>query len=171
MWRPLASVGFATVMALALASGPAYAGSTRTPDRPKPTPPGQTKKAPAPTPALLAPEIFQVNPAKVNPNVQPNILILGQHLSAATTVVVGGRSATTVQAPDPNHLLVKLPDKLSSGSYLIEVTNDAGTAVATDPLVVDDGGGAPSTLQIFGIGGMLLLFVLVIRLARTPSIE
>ena len=163
--RRLAAGVFTALFALALAGVPAYAAA-KAPARPKPTPPGQAKRAPA----VLAPQIFQVNPTKVNPSVQPNILIMGQHLTASTTVEVGGRNATTVQAPDPNHLLVKLPDNLSRGSYMIEVTNEAGTAVATDPLVVEDSGSQMSTLQLVGIGGLIAFLVLVMRLARTPSL-
>lgn len=163
--RRFVAGAFAASIMLAVASMPAYA-ATRKPAVPKPTPPGQAKKAP-----VLAPEIYQVNPAKVNPSVQPNIMILGQHLTPTTTVVVGGRNATTVQAPDANHLLVKLPDNLSHGSYMIEVTNDAGTAVASDPLVVEDTAGQLSTLQMLAIGGGLLLLVLLMRLARTPSLS
>jgi hypothetical protein len=84
-------------------------------------------------------------------------------------VHVGGRPATTVQAPDSYHLLVKLPDNLSQGSYWVEVTNEAGTAMASDELVVDDGS-RPSTMMMLVGGGVLLLLVLVMRLARTPGL-
>src|SRR5256885_9917798 len=65
--------------------------------------------------------IYQVNPTKVNPTVQPNIMILGQHLTPASTVQVGGRAATTVQAPDTYHLLVKLDRKSTrlNSSHLV----------------------------------------------------
>ena len=154
-------------VALALISGPVYAADSKAPNRPRPTPPGQAKKAPA----VLPPEIFQVSPTKVNPTQQPNIMILGQHLTPTSTVVVGGRTATTVQAPDANHLLVKLPDNLSGGSYAVEVTNEAGTAVATDPLVVESQGAQLSTLQMVAIGGFVLFLVLVMRLSRTPGLS
>jgi IPT/TIG domain-containing protein len=162
--RRVAAGGLATVVGLALATVPAHA-ATRKPATPRPTAPGQAKKAPTPQP----PQIFQVNPTKVNPTTQPNIMILGQHLTPASTVKVGARTATTVQAPDPNHLLVKLPENLSQGSYVVEVSNDGGTAVATDPLVVDDGGLQLSTLQYAAGGGFLIFVVLVMRLARTPA--
>jgi hypothetical protein len=161
----LAAGGAATLLALALAGHPAYAAMKKPAATPKPTPAGQAKKVTA-----LAPQIYQLNPTKVNPTVQPNIMILGQYLTAASTVEVGGRPATTVQAPDANHLLVKLPDNLSHGSYTVAVTNEAGTAVATDPLVVDDSGNGPSNLQYLVVGGFFLLLVLVMRMARTPGL-
>jgi hypothetical protein len=164
--RRLAAGGLTTLLALALTSLPAYAATKRATPTPKPTPPGQVKKA-----AVLPPQIYQVNPTKVNPTVQPNIMILGQHLTPASTVQVGGRPATTVQAPDTYHLLVKLPENLSQGSYSVEVTNEAGTAMATDELVVDDPGFQPSTMTMLAGGGFLVLLVLVMRLARTPGLS
>jgi hypothetical protein len=163
--RRLAAGGLMTLLALALTSLPAYATTKRAPTAAKPTPLGQAKKA-----VVLPPQIYQVNPIKVNPTVQPNIMILGQHLTPASTVQVGGRAATTVQAPDTYHLLVKLPDNLSQGSYSVEVTNEAGTAMAADELVVDDPGFQPSTMTMLAGGGFLVLLVLVMRLARTPSL-
>lgn len=153
---------------LALATVPAYAASKKPAPTPKPTPPGQARKAPTPP---APPQIYQVNPTKVNPSTQPNIMILGQHLTPTSTVEVGGRPATTVQAPDPNHLLVKLPDNLSQGSYEIQVTNEAGTAVADAPLQVDDPGMQFSTLQYAAGAGFILFLVLVMRLARTPGLS
>ena len=163
--RRLAAGGLTTLLALALTSLPAYATTKRAPTAARPTPAGQAKKA-----AVLPPQIYQVNPIKVNPTVQPNIMILGQHLTPASTVQVGGRAATTVQAPDTYHLLVKLPDNLSQGSYSVEVTNEAGSATATDELVVDDPGFQPSTMTMLAGGGFLVLLVLVMRLARTPGL-
>lgn len=151
---------------LALATVPAYAAGKKAAPTPKPTPPGQARKAPA-----APPQIYQVNPTKVNPSTQPNIMILGQHLTPTSTVEVGGRPATTVQAPDPNHLLIKLPDNLSQGSYEIQVTNEAGTAVADAPLQVDDPGMQFSTLQYAAGAGFILFLVLVMRLARTPGLS
>ena len=83
---------------------------------------------------------------------------------------VGGRPATTVQAPDTYHLLIKLPDNLSQGSYSVAVTNEGGTATATDELVVDASGTQPSTMLMLVGGGILILLVLVMRLARTPGL-
>jgi IPT/TIG domain len=159
----LAAGAVATFLALSLAGQPAYAATRKVTPTPRPTPSAPVKKT-------LPPQIYQLNPTKVNPTVQPNIMILGQYLTPASTVEVGGRPATTVQVPDPNHLLVKLPDNLSQGSYTVEVRNEAGTAVASDPLVVDDSGSQPSSLQYFVIGGAFLLLVLVMRLARTPML-
>ena len=163
--RRLASVAVATLAVLALASLPAYAATKQPAPTAKLTPIVPVKKA-----ALLAPQIYQVSPIKVNPTVQPNIMILGQHLTPASTVQVGGRPATTVQAPDTYHLLVKLPDNLSTGSYSIEVTNEAGSATASDLLLVDDSGSQPTNLMLLSGAGFLVLLVLVMRLARTPSL-
>ena len=162
--RRLLEAGLVTVIALALASAPVDAASTKTAPTPKPTPPGLVKKA-------GPPEIFQVSPTKVNPTTQPNIMILGQYLTPTSTVEVGGRPATTVQAPDPNHLLVKLPDNLSQGSYEVQVTNEAGSAVATDALVVDGAAAQLSTLQYAAGAGILLFLMLVMRLTRTPGLS
>src|SRR5256714_8781571 len=114
--RRLAAGGLTTLLALALTSAPAYAATKRPPTPSKPTLPAQVKKA-----IVLPPQIYQVNPTKVNPTVQPNIMILGQHLTPASTVQVGGRAATTVQGPDTHHLLVKLPGNLAQGADSIEV--------------------------------------------------
>jgi hypothetical protein len=162
----LAAGGVATLVGLALTSLPAYAATKR----PTPTPRVTAARPIKAAPISLAPQIYQLSPIKVNPTVQPTIMILGQHLTAATTVQVGGRPATTVQAPDAYHLLVKLPDNLSQGSYLVQVTNEAGTALASDELVVDDPGYQPNTLTMLAGGGFLILLVLVMRLARTPGL-
>jgi len=162
--RRLAAGGLATLAALAVSSLSAYAATKQPAPTARPTPASQVKKT-----AVLPPTIYQVNPIKVNPTLQPNIMILGQHLTPASTVQVGGRPATTVQASDTYHLLVKLPDNLSQGSYSIAVTNEAGTAIASDELVVDDSGSGPSNLLLLSSGAFLVLLVLVMRLARTPS--
>jgi hypothetical protein len=164
MLQRLLAAGFILMTAFALSSGPAYAARANPVTHPKPTAPGQARKTPA-----QAPEIFQVSPTKVDPTVQPNIMILGQHLTPATTVVVGGRPATTVQAPDANHLLVKLPTNLSGGTYSVEVTNDAGTAVAVDQLVVEQPGASLSTMQMIAIGGFVIFLALVMRLSRIKA--
>src|SRR5437763_10507536 len=161
--RRLLASGVATVLALALTMVPAQAATRRPIPTPKPTP--AVKKAPS----VMPPQIYQLTPLKLNPTVQPNIMILGQYMTPATTAHVGGRPATTVQVPDANHLLVKLPDNLSQGTYLVEVTNEAGTVTASDPLVVDESPGPSNMMYLMG-GGFLLLLVLVMRLARTPSI-
>jgi len=164
--RRMATGGLATMLALAVTCLPAYAATKR----PLPTP---TPKPAAPIharAAVLPPQIYQVTPARVNPIIQPNIMILGQHLTPTSTVQVGGRPATTVQASDTYHMLVKLPDNLAQGSYSIEVTNEAGSTTASDQLVVDDPGSGPSNLVLMTGGGLLLLLVLMMRLARTPGL-
>ena len=164
--------GASTLFVLAVTAQPALAATARPTARPvtiHPAPPAKPVVVPQPAVATAAPLIFQINPTKVNPTVQPNIMILGQHLTPASTVQVGGRPATTVEAPDTNHLLVKLPDNLSQGSYVIEVQNEAGSAVASDPLVVDNSSQQPSMLRYLAIGGFLVLFVLVMRMARMPG--
>jgi hypothetical protein len=167
--RRLAAGGLATMMALALTSLPAHAGT-----KPAAKPAAPTRPAAMPTPVravgVLLPQIYQLNPIKVNPTVLPNIMIVGQHLTPATTVQVGGRPATTVQVPDANHLLMKLPENLSQGSYLVAVTNEAGTTTSSDELVIDDPGLHLSTMTMLAGGGFLLLLVLVMRLARTPGL-
>jgi hypothetical protein len=161
--RRLAAGGLASLIALTL-SLPAHAASKPSAAAHPATP------APARAKATLPPQIFQLTPVKVNPTVLPNIMILGQHLTPATTVQVGGRLATTVEVPDANHLLMKLPENLAQGSYSVAVTNEAGTALASDQLVIDDPGYQPSTLMMLVGGGFLLLLVLVMRLARTPGL-
>jgi hypothetical protein len=160
--RRLAAAGLASLMALAVGL-PAYAA----------TKPAAARPVAAPTPvratAALPPQIYQLSPLKVNPTIQPNIMILGQHLTPGSNVHVGGLPATTVQAPDSYHLLVKLPDNLAQGSYWVEVTNEAGTAMSSDRLVVDSGTAPSTTLMLIG-GGVLVLLLLVMRLARTPGL-
>src|SRR5438552_2844137 len=163
--RRLAAGGLTTLLALVLTSLPAYATTKRPLATTRPTPPAVVKKA-----VVLPPQIYQLNPIKVNPTVQPNIMILGQHLTPASTVQVGGRPAITVQAPDTYHLLIKLPDNLAQGSYSIEVTNEAGTTTASDELVVDNPGFTPSNMLLLSGAGLLILLVLMMRLARTPGL-
>jgi hypothetical protein len=161
--RRLAAGGLASLVALALTL-PAYAATKPAPARPAAPP------APVRTTGVLPPQIFQLNPIKVNPTVLPNIMILGQHLTPATTVQVGGRPATTVQVPDANHLLMRLPENLSQGTYSVAVTNEAGTTLASDELVIDDPTLHPSKMMMLVGGGLLLLLLLVMRLARTPGL-
>jgi hypothetical protein len=157
--RRLAAGGLASLMGLVLMSLPANAAV-------KPT----TPPAPVRTAGVLPPQIYQLNPIKVNPTVLPNVMIVGQHMTPATTAQIGGRPATTVEVPDTNHLLVKLPENLSQGSYLVAVTNEAGTTLASDQLIIDDPNVRPSTLMLLVGGGFLLLLMLVMRLARTPGL-
>ena len=163
--RRMAAAGLASLTALVLMTVPAMAAT-----KPAAAARPATPAAPARASAALPPQIYQLNPVKVNPAVLPNIMILGQHLTPATTVQVGGRSATTVQVPDANHLLMKLPENLAQGSYSVAVTNEAGTALASDQLVIDDTGTQPSNLMMLVGGGALLLLMLVMRLARTPGL-
>src|SRR5438046_7570429 len=150
--RRLLASGLATVLALALTMVPAQAAIRRPTPTPKPTP-ALIKKAPT----VIPPQIYQLNPLKVNPTVQPNIMILGQGMTPATTAHVGGRPATTVQVPDANHLLVKLPDNLTQGSYVVEVTNEAGTVTASDPLVVAESPGPSNRRYLMGRSPLPLL--------------
>jgi hypothetical protein len=163
--RRLAAGGLASVIGLVLMSVSANAAV-------KPIAPAHPAAPPAPvrTAGVLPPQIYQLNPVKVNPSVLPNVMIVGQHMTPATTAEIGGRPATTLEVADTNHLLVKLPENLSQGSYLVAVTNEAGTALASDRLVIDDPTLRPSTLMMLVGGGFLLLLFLLMRLARTPGI-
>jgi ABC-type phosphate/phosphonate transport system substrate-binding protein len=147
---------------LAIATVAAYA-STRT-----------TTKAPAPRPlaptAARPPLVFQVNPTTLTPSVQPNILILGQNFTDNTVVEVGGHPATTIEA-DAYHLLVQLPSGLRDGTYQIVVASPAGTVTATDPLVVKDADGGINQTTLLAGAVFVVLLVLVMRLARTPSLS
>jgi len=164
---PRSIIGLTASLALLASGTTAVSAAVKTkPDPVHPAPAAVTSKNPVPA----APLVFQLNPVKVNLTRQPNIVIIGQHLSATTRVMVGGRPATTVQSPDNQTLLVKLPDDLSRGSYEVDVTNEAGTAVADDQLVVDDSQSGPSTLTTMAGAGFLLLLLLVMRLARTPGL-
>ncbi|HEY0492598.1 MAG TPA: IPT/TIG domain-containing protein [Candidatus Dormibacteraeota bacterium] len=159
-------IGFTTgIVCLSWSNTVAFA-STKT----KPVPVHPTPAAAHKIPLPAAPLVFQLNPVKVNLVRQPNIIIIGQHLNATTRVLVGGRPATTVESPDNQTLLVKLPLDLTSGSYQVAVTNEAGTAVADDQLLVDDSQAAPSSLTTMVGAGVLLLLAIVMRLARTPGL-
>jgi hypothetical protein len=167
-WRRLILGSVGTLACLLWATTPVLAATKAKPiPVPKPTPPGQARKAPT----TLPPLVFQVNPVKVNPAKQPNIVIIGQHLSPTTRVQVGGRAATTIQAPDAQTLLVQLPADLTSGSYQVAVSNEGGTTVADDQLLVDTSGSGPGSLTMMAGAGLLLFFVLVMRLARTPGLS
>jgi hypothetical protein len=158
--RRLAAGSLASLMALVLMTLPAQA-ATRPTATPRPAAPVRV--------TLLPPQVYQVSPLKVNPTVQPNIMILGQYLTPKTTVQIGGHLATTVEVPDANHLLMKLPDNLSQGSYGVEVTNEVGSVMASDKLVIDSGT-MPSTMMMLVGGGFLVLLLLVMRLARLPGL-
>ena len=51
------------------------------------------------------------------------------------------------------------------------MTNEAGSAVATDALVVDGAAAQLSTLQYAAGAGILLFLMLVMRLTRTPGLS
>jgi hypothetical protein len=65
---------------------------------------------------------------------------------------------------------MKLPENLSQGTYGVQVTNEAGTVLAADKLMIDDSGSMPSTTLMLVGGGVLVLLLLVMRLARTPGL-
>ncbi|MEO6796506.1 MAG: IPT/TIG domain-containing protein [Candidatus Dormibacter sp.] len=153
------------LVCLALSGTPALAATKAKPSLPRPTAPGQARKVGPPPPV-----VFQVNPIKVNPAQQPNILIIGQHLSATTTVQVGGHPATTIEAPDPQTLRVQVPLDLANGSYPVAVTNEGGTVLADDQLVIDGSGSGPDNLTTMAGAGFLILLVVVMRLSRTPGL-
>jgi len=121
------------------------------------------------SPLRKTPQIFQVSPVRVNLRLQPNIMILG-HFTPTTQVEIGSRAATTVDVSDGYHLLAKLPPDLPQGSYRIQVSNEAGTVMADDSLVVD-GDARPNNMVFLAGGAFLALFVLVMRLARTPGLS
>ncbi len=126
---------------------------------------------PVNTPPLRKlPQIFQVTPVKVNPRLQPNIMILGQNLTPTTHVEIGTRPALTVDASDGYHLLAKLPPDLPQGLYSIQVSNEAGTVTADDRLQVDSSDAGPSNMTMLLGAAFLAFFVLVMRLARTPGL-
>jgi hypothetical protein len=165
VWR--STVGLSTVLLCLLWSATGAAAATKT----KPLPLHPSLPAVAHKPALpLPPLVFQLNPVKVDPVKQPNIMIIGQHLTAGTKVQVGGRPATTVESPDSQTLLVKLPEDLTKGSYQVAVTNEGGTAVADDQLIVADTQTGPSSLTTMAGAGFLILLVIVMRLSRTPGL-
>ena len=125
---------------------------------------------PATPPLRKTSQIFQVSPVRVNLRLQPNIMILGQNFTPTTQVEIGSRAATTVDVSDGYHLLAKLPPDLPQGSYRIQVSNEAGTVMADDSLVVD-GDARPNNMVFLAGGAFLALFVLVMRLARTPGLS
>jgi hypothetical protein len=116
------------------------------------------------------PAVFRLSPSRINQHLQPNLMILGQNFTPSTKVEVGGYPATTVDASDPNHLLVKLPSALPSGSYQVAVKNEAGVATAAERLTVDEPELGINRTTMLAAGGFLVLLLLVKRLSRTPSL-
>lgn len=120
---------------------------------------------PAAAMPMRAPRIFLVSPAKVNLRVQPNIVLTGQYLAVTTQVVVGGRPATTIESPDPNHLLIKLPEDLQDGTYILQASNGDATSTADQMLTVQAGSPLDRQTMLVVVGGVVLL-LLAGRLAR-----
>lgn len=119
-----------------------------------------------PTAALKnAPKIFLVSPTKVNLKVQPNVVITGQNLASTTRVAVGGHPATTVEAPDSNHLLVQIPADLADGVYIIQASNGDAISTADQTLTVQAGSPLDQMNMLLLAGGGLLV-LLAARLAR-----
>ncbi len=131
-----------------------------------------TVAAEAGTPAAShhAPRVYQMNPTKVDLRRQTNVMLLGQNLTPATRVKVGTQQASTMEAPDGFHLLVKLPPDLDSGTYIVEVSNEAGSTTAAEPLLVDRTDPGLNRMTMLVGGGSLALLGLMMRLARTPTL-
>jgi hypothetical protein len=119
---------------------------------------------------LAAPAVYHLSPTRIKPQIQPNVMIVGQNFTPDTMVAVGGRLATTIDGTDPNHLLVKLPHDLPTGTYQVEVTNRGGMVTAAERLIVEDPDFVLSRKTILLGAGFLALLLLVMRLARTPSL-
>jgi hypothetical protein len=117
-----------------------------------------------------APKIYLVSPTTVNLRNQPNIVLTGQNLAATTQVAVGGRPATTLEAPDPNHLLVQLPADLHDGSYTLTASNGDLSATADDLLIIQAASPLDRNTMLVVIGGIVLL-LLAARLARFQTFE
>jgi hypothetical protein len=117
-----------------------------------------------------APKIYLVSPNSVNLRTQPNIILTGQNLAATTQVAVGGRPATTLEAPDPNHLLVQLPADLHDGSYTLTASNGDQSATADDLLIIQAASPLDRNTMLIVIGGIALL-LLAARLARFQTFE
>ncbi len=120
-----------------------------------------------PTATLLrkTPKIFLVSPTKVNLKTQPNIVLTGQNLAATTRVVIGGRLATTIDAPDPNHLMVQVPADLEDGTYILQASNGDLSSTADEMLTVQAGTTLDQKTMLIVFGGVLLL-LLAARLAK-----
>ena len=121
--------------------------------------------AAAGSPAPGVPRVFQITPARVNPVLEPNIMLVGQNLTASTQVLVGGRPAVTVEATGTT-LLARLPEGLDSGSYQLQVVTDGASSVATDPVVIEPASQGLSRSTMLAGGGFAALFLLVLRLAQ-----
>jgi len=116
------------------------------------------------------PRVFQVNPTKVNLNVQKSVILIGQNLTPTTRVAIGGVPATTVEAPDTYHLLVRLPDNLQEGIYTVTAANESGSTTAEQPLQVKTETGL-NTMNVLLGGGLFALVLLMARMARMPILS
>lgn len=120
---------------------------------------------PAPVRLKQAPRIFLISPTKVNLRVQPNIVLTGQNLAPTTQVVVGGHPATTLDAPDSNHLLVQLPPDLGDGTYVLQASNGDAVSTADEMLTVQAASPIDQRNMLMLVGSGLLV-LLAARLAR-----
>ena len=111
------------------------------------------------------PRIYLVAPTRINLKTQPNVVLTGQYLAPTTRVVFGGRPATTLEAPDPNHLLVKVPSDLEDGTYILQASNGTATTTADEMITVQAGSMMDRQTLLILAGGLLLL-LLCTRLAR-----
>ena len=111
------------------------------------------------------PKIFMVSPATVNLRVQPNIVLIGQNLATTTRVVIGGRAATTVDAPDANHLMVQVPADLEDGTYILQASNGDLSSTADEMLTVKAGTMLDQKTILIVVGAILML-LLAARLAH-----
>jgi hypothetical protein len=111
------------------------------------------------------PKVFMVSPATINLKIQPNIVLIGQNLATTTRVVIGGRAATTIDAPDPNHLMVQVPPDLEDGTYLLQASNGDLSSTADAMLTVKAGTMLDQKTMLIVFGSIVLL-LLAARLAH-----
>lgn len=123
-----------------------------------------------PSHSAKPPRVFQVSPTKINPRVQSNLMLAGQNLTPTTEVRIGGRTAQTVEASDGYHLLVKLPDGLPQGTYLVEALNEAGSATADERVVIQTDGDLNRSSLLAGTA-LASLVMLAARLARNSVLR
>jgi IPT/TIG domain len=111
------------------------------------------------------PKVFMVSPATINLKVQPNIVLIGQNLATTTRVVIGGRPATTIEAPDTNHLMVQVPADLEDGTYILQASNGDLSSTADEMLTVKAGTMIDQKTMLIVVGAIVLL-LLAARLAH-----
>src|SRR5437588_12853770 len=90
--------GLLTLFALGLTAAPVLASTARTAPTPKPLPPVAAPRATT----VRLPQVYQVNPLKVNPTVQPKTLTVGHFLPPPPKFKVAPGLAPTTQCPVPN---------------------------------------------------------------------